>query len=135
MRPADENKVNELAEDAERVLAQTEELAEMLGHSHPVYAEQLRDARRLVRKISAELSVLARPREVVVLPTPFELVRIAQGNPMHFTSTDDEVVTLRLPTREEFRTKVEQARADLPPGGPPMPSDADIDHLIRPLGA
>lgn len=135
MKDADRRQVNESATDAETVLAQTEELVEMLEHSHPVYAEQLRAARRLVRKISAELDVLGRPpRDAVeVLAVPFELLRVAQGNPLHIVTTDDEVVVLRLPTREEYRARVEQARAALSPGGPPSPSDADIDRLIAPL--
>jgi hypothetical protein len=79
------------------------------------------------------------PELITVMAVPSELMRAATGEtlPVH-TSDDRIVVELRIPTALEYRLILERARREVSEkrGGvqlPPMPSDAQIVRMLRPL--
>ena len=71
-----------------------------------------------------------------VLATPFEMLRAAAGHPQTLKATDGQEVVLRIPTVEEFKQTLTQARAwfeerHLPIPDPP--TDAQIRAIVTPL--
>jgi hypothetical protein len=76
---------------------------------------------------------------LTVLPLPFDLMRVACGDEMTFSTTDGHGVILRLPTVAEYRHELQRSAAHLLDRGipadqlPPLPSDARIAEMIRPL--
>lgn len=77
-----------------------------------------------------------KPEEITVLAVPFDLLTAATGHPIQVTDSTGRSVVLRIPTREEYRRQVARSRADLIAKGctvPPMPTDHQIDQLIKPL--
>lgn len=68
--------------------------------------------------------------ERTILVVPFELMRIAGGNPMAFKTSDGEDVTIRLYTAEEF---VEAQHVSAAGTGAPLVDYDRAEELTRPL--
>jgi hypothetical protein len=71
----------------------------------------------------------------IALVTPFELMRIATGNPMVVGTLTGGKVLVRLPSSEEYVAEVERAQASMPPGSllPPVPTVEQAYNLVKPL--
>lgn len=72
----------------------------------------------------------------IVLMTPFEALRVAEGNAMIFSTTDGGSVCVKVPTLAEYKAVLERAREADPALAeilPPIPADAEIERVIRPL--
>jgi len=79
---------------------------------------------------------MAEPR--VLLATAFELINVAQGNPMRFTLDDGTEVEVRLPTVDEAieqqRSAIEKLSGKIPGWeGPPLMSRSRAAELVAPL--
>lgn len=69
--------------------------------------------------------------DIVVLATPFELLRVCEGNAVRFISTDGQDVTVRLPTLSEAVDMHEAACRKI--GVEPSMSIEQAKRIIAPV--
>lgn len=73
---------------------------------------------------------------MIVMATPMELLRVAQGHPMMFAGPDGTRVCVAVPTVDEYLAALERDRPGLEARGlplPPLPSRREVERVVAPL--